>query len=39
VDLDDLDRTLRILVPPITGGADKRPAGDLRLSEAVTSLL
>ncbi|WP_235928565.1 asparaginase [Nesterenkonia haasae] len=39
VDLDDLERTLKILAKPITGGVDQRPAGGLRLSEAVTARL
>lgn len=39
IDLDDLERTLKILVTPITGGVDQRPAGGLRLAEAVTSQL
>ncbi|WP_150461396.1 asparaginase [Nesterenkonia ebinurensis] len=39
IDLDDLQRVLTILVKPITGGADQLPAGELHLSEAVTSAL
>ena len=37
VDLDRLGAVLKKVIKPITGGADKTPAGGIRLSEQVTS--
>ncbi|WP_120006694.1 asparaginase [Nesterenkonia muleiensis] len=39
VELHDLERVLKILVKPITGGADQLLAGELRVSESVASAL
>lgn len=39
IKLNDLERVLKILIKPITGGAEHLPAGELRLSEQITSTL
>ncbi|WP_147103946.1 asparaginase [Nesterenkonia populi] len=39
VDLDRLSAVLKKILKPITGGADQRTVGAVRLSEAVTSVL
>lgn len=39
IELNDLQRMLTILVKPVTGGADQMPAGELRISEQITSRL